>query len=277
MPSRSGCHIYTLWHFAVKHQEESRIFIILGALLKTEQSQRCSPWTSPSAHSEAAELMQEDCKTQPHILMPTADQHSLKRVVAFPSNLFPLHFKCKLGSNVVLNPKAHSEDLRLHSSGSTQCLQSTEAQQSLYGFCRWSICSILYLKRPSGRWSVPNHQPAPLNDRLCAPSHKSQTEKQQCKLLEQCLQLRSNFHTYLLLPTTTFCKFQHSRLPGDGQSWDLTSGASTSHTCFGPGEDSHKLDGNSRSEEQEKAAGMEQMNFKQVQKPEMGITQVPHK
>lgn len=106
---------------------------------------------------------------------------------------------------------------------------------------------------------------------------KSQTEKQQCKLLEQCLQLRSNFHTYLLLPTTTFCKFQHSRLPGDGQSWDLTSGASTSHTCFGPGEDSHKLDGNSRSEEQEKAAGMEQMNFKQVQKPEMGITQVPHK
>lgn len=218
MPSRSGIllsppvdckvnHICTLWYFDVKHQEELRIFIILSALFKREQSQRGSLWTSPSAHLEAAELMQEDCKSQPHILMPTADQHSLKRVVAFPSNLFLLHFKCKLGSNVVLNPKAHSEDLRLHSSGSTQCPQSTEAQQSLYGFCRRSICSISCLKRPSGWWSVPNHQPAPLNDRLCAPSHKSQAEKQHCEAPQQCLLLRSNFHIYLFLPTTTFYKF----------------------------------------------------------------------
>lgn len=54
------------------------MFIILSALFKSEQSQRGSPWTSPSAHLEAAELMQEDCKSQPHILMPTADQHCLK-------------------------------------------------------------------------------------------------------------------------------------------------------------------------------------------------------
>lgn len=141
----------------MKHQEESRIFIILSALFRTEDSQRGSPWTSPSAHSEAAELMQEGCKPQPHILMPTAAQHSLKRVVAFPPNPFPLHFKCKHGSNVVLNPKAHSEDLRLHSSGSTQCLQSPEAQQSLYGFCRWSICSTLYLKK--AQWLVISTKP----------------------------------------------------------------------------------------------------------------------
>lgn len=132
--------------------------------------------------------------------------------MAFPSNLFPLHFKCKLGSNGVLNPKAHSEDLRLHSSGSTQCLQSTRVQQSLYGFCRWSICSISYLKRPSGWWSVQTTNQLHWMTGFVLP-HKSQTEKQPCKVPQQWLLLRSNSHIYLFLPIATFCKFQHSRLP----------------------------------------------------------------
>lgn len=54
--------------------------------------------------------------------------------------------------------KAHSEDLRFPSSGSAQCFQSSEAQQSPHGFCRCSICSIPRLKRPSGWWAAPKHQ-----------------------------------------------------------------------------------------------------------------------
>lgn len=219
--------------------------------------------------------MQEDCKSQPRNLMPTADQHSLKWVVAFPSNLFPLHIKCKLGSNVVLNPKAHSEDLRLPSSSSTQRLQSSPAQQSLYGFCRQSICSISYWKRPSGWWSVPNHQLHWMTAFLLP--HTGHRLENSSASSQQCLLLRSNFHIYLFLPTATFYKFQLSWLPGDGQSCDLTPGTSVSHTCFGPGEDNHRLNGNSRSEEQEQAAGIEQMNCKQVQESEMEITWVPHK
>lgn len=72
------CRILTLCHFHVKQQEMSSVFIILRALFKTEQYQRDSPWISPSASLGAAQLMQQDCKSQPHNITPTAEQHSLK-------------------------------------------------------------------------------------------------------------------------------------------------------------------------------------------------------
>lgn len=102
--------------------------------------------------------MQEDCKPQPHNLMPIAEQYSLKTTMAFPSNLFPPCIKCKHRSNVALNQKAYSEDLGLPSSGSIQHLQNSPANQSRYDFCRWSICSISYFKGLSGWWCVPNRQ-----------------------------------------------------------------------------------------------------------------------
>lgn len=68
--------------------------------------------------------MQEDCKSQPHNRMPTAEQRNLKRVMAFPSNPFVPHIECKHQSNVVLNQEAYSEDLRLPSSGCSQPLRT---------------------------------------------------------------------------------------------------------------------------------------------------------
>ena len=143
--------------------------------------------------------------------MPTAEQHSLKRVMAFPSNLFPPRTKCKHQSNVVLNQMAHSEDLRLPSSGSIECLQSSPANQLCYDFCRYSVCSVSYFKRINGWWCVPNHQ----LHKPSAPSHKSnRLENRNARCHSSVfLLLRSNFHIYLYLSISIFFKFQHNRFP----------------------------------------------------------------